>query len=344
MSRSSSRAPRILGDGWYSWIGSRFVPLTDVVSGLPGPLQRLVLGVGALRGCALALASVRFGAVAVIRYDPGWRSLLLLRAVCGRRRKLVVLQFIDHPPSPRGLRRIGDLVWAPIDRWSIRRAMKVGHVLSRAELIEYPRRFGVEAERFRLIPWLLRRTPRDGQPPAPADGPVLAAGRAHCDWHTLLAAAARRNWDLTIVCAAGDVRQVEDLNTKCHASARVLSEVPHAQMRAILNSASVCVICLQDGVTSRGHVRLCDATDAGAAVVATDVRSFEGYVEPGRTALLVPPGDARALRTAVEQLLQSTELRRRVAEAAFEHAATWTGQHYLNAIERLGEEAAACSP
>jgi hypothetical protein len=181
---------RVLADGWYSWVVPEFVPLTDLVARWPRRARAAVLGVGALRGAALFLASTGYDRVAVIRADPGWRSLLLLRGLFGRRRKLVALHYIDHAPRASGRGRLIDPAWQPVERWAVRRAMCVGQVLSPGELGPYTERFAVESGRFVLVPFAWRISPVGSPAPrAEARHGVVAAGRANCDWPTLFAAA-----------------------------------------------------------------------------------------------------------------------------------------------------------
>jgi glycosyltransferase involved in cell wall biosynthesis len=309
--------------------------LTTVLARWPAPAAKTVLRIGALRGLMLALVSARYDAVAVIRYDPGWRTLLLTRALLGRRRKLVVLQFFDHEPSEAD--GVSGRLWRRVDRWALRRALALAQVLTEAELAVYPERFGILADRFRLVRFAAR-TALAGAP-APVAGPVrravVAAGRAHCDWQTLIAAAGGRGWPLTIVCGGEDLARVQELNSLHGAGATVHSDLPAEQVQALLSEAAVSVVCLQEGLVGRGHVRLCNATDAGAAIVASDVGSLSGYVEDGVSALVVAPADPPALRTAVERLLGDTVLRDRIAGQAFERAAAWTAADYVAAIGEL---------
>jgi len=109
--------------------------------------------------------------------------------------------------------------------------------------------------------------------------------------------------------------------------------------RELLREAAVSVLPMYDAGISQGHVRLCEAVDAGVAVVASRVRSLDGYVEDGRTALLVAPGDPEALRAAVDGLLSEPVGRERLARAAFERAGAWTWADYLAAIEDFGSRA-----
>lgn len=343
----------VLADGWYSWLGTGesgtsagesgaqpWVALTSVIgSRLPAALADRLLATGWLRGLTLGLLSARYGAVAMIRYDRGWRTLLLVRALLGRRRKLVVFQFFDHPPAGSGGR-----LWRRLDRWALRRSLAVAQVLTAAELEAYPAQFGIPAERFRLIRFAARTLPRDSPPPRHREnGPVVAAGRAHCDWPTLFAAAGGRGWDLQVVCSAEDHAEVIALNAAHRAGAQISAELPHAATHALLSHAAISVICVGEGLVGRGHIRLAEAADTGAAVVASDVASLRGYVEDGVTAVLVAPGDPDALTTAVEALLRDPARRGALAAEAFAAAAAWTGPDYLAALQALAAEAASAS-
>ena len=53
----------------------------------------------------------------------------------------------------------------------------------------------------------------------------------------------------------------------------------------------------------------------GRPVVATAVGGIPQLVEDGRTGFLVPPGDAPALRDALERVLADPALRRRLGDA-----------------------------
>jgi hypothetical protein len=341
--QSSRVRTAVLADGWYSWLGESnsehaWTALTSVMAALPEPISRRVLDTGVLRGLALALLSSRYEVVAMNRYDRGWRTLLLARGLFGARRKLVVFQFFDHPLAP-GLR---GRLWRAVDRWALRRSLAVAQVLTAAELESYPAVFGIAPERFRLVRFPARTLGSASMAPLPRDnGPVVAAGRAHCDWPTLFTAAAGRSWDLQVVCSAADQALVEHLNAVNRAGAQISVELPHAQTHALLSRAAISVICVDDGLVGRGHIRLAEATDTGAAIIASDVASLRGYVQDGTTAILVPPRDPDALRTAVERLLRDADLRASLATTAFESAAAWTGPDYVTALQALASEVAS---
>jgi glycosyltransferase involved in cell wall biosynthesis len=327
---------RVVADGWYGWLIPSFRSLSEITEDWPPRVQGWMSRLGPLRGLVLYTVSVRFDVVATIRTDPGWRSLLLLRALVGRRRKLLVLHFIDHPNRAGGLGGLVDRAWRPIDRWATRRALLAAQVLSDWEVERYASAFGLEPERFSFIPFAWRgRWTGVGVPASGSSGDlVIAAGRAFCDWPTLFEAARASSWRLLVVCGGHDRALVDRLNADGRAS--VLSDLPDEDARALLRQAAVSVLPMYDAGISQGHVRLCDAVDAGVAVVASRTRSLEGYVEDGRTAVLVAPGDPDALRAAIDRLLASPADRDRLARSAFERAAAWTWEDYLSAIAAFG--------
>lgn len=75
-----------------------------------------------------------------------------------------------------------------------------------------------------------------------------------------------------------------------------------------------------------------EAMACRCAVVTTDV-GVEDYVEPGRTALVVPPRNAGTLAAALGRLLDDTRLLRSISEAGWEHIRTFTWERAVEAFE-----------
>lgn len=284
---------------------------------------------GPLRGLALFAAGVKCDAIAVVRTGPGWRALLLARALLGRRRKLVALHFIVHPH--RG--RLRDRAWDRVDVWAVRRALRAGLVLTSDEQSECVRRYSLPAERFPLVRWPSRLAPAAELQAAPEAELVLSSGRAFCDWPTLFAAARDADWPLTVVCSAEDLPEVRRL--AAGTGATVLSEIPGHEHAALLARATVLAVVMRDEGVSQGHVRLMDAADAGVPVVITAARALREYLVPGETALVVPPGDPSALRAAIDRLLADPTERERLRRSAFDHSQAWTGEDYLATVAAL---------
>ncbi len=326
----------MLVDGYYGPYLD-FDDFADVLRRAPAPVARIA-AIGPLRGVLLFLESLRRPAVVVVRVDPGWRALLLLRAVLGRRPKLVVLQFLLLPGPAHGWRRRADLLWRRVDRWAVPRAVRTACVLTAWEAREYADHYGLDPVRVRHVPWPWRDDRAAPVPAYAADGGVLAGGRAFCDWATLSGAAAGADWPLTIVCAGADRAAVSALPWP--AGATVHSDVAPGEYLRLLGASALAVFAMTDGHISQAQIRLMHACDAGVPVVASDVAGLAGYVVGGETAVLVPPGDPVALRRAVDDLLAAPQRRRALRDAALARAARWTGHDYGRALEAVirGEE------
>jgi glycosyltransferase involved in cell wall biosynthesis len=82
--------------------------------------------------------------------------------------------------------------------------------------------------------------------------------------------------------------------------------------RASLFQRSAVVVVPYVSATQSGVVQV--AHSYGKPVVATSVGALPEYVDHGRTGLLVPPRDERALADAVVRLLQDSQLRHTMGE------------------------------
>ncbi len=318
----------VVVDGHYGPYLREAQPFDLWLWGLPAAVSRAAARYGALRGLLLFVASTRAPAIALVRQDRGWRTLLLARALFGRRRKLIALQFIVPPEDDGDLARLR----ARLERWAVRRALRAGHVLTRAEIGRYAERFDLAPERFVYIPWY-RGTAGAASPPYAADGGLVAAGRAHCDWETLLEATRDLPWPLTVVCSRSDRSRVLALDRDHRVDLRC--DIPPDEYRALLQDAALAVFAMREGGVSQGQVRLSDAADAGVPAVITATASLVDYVAPDRSAVTVPVGDPHALRTAIIQLMLAPNRRRELRESARRHAADWTSDAYWRAVEAL---------
>jgi D-inositol-3-phosphate glycosyltransferase len=98
---------------------------------------------------------------------------------------------------------------------------------------------------------------------------------------------------------------------------RLVGQVPRAEASALIRSADVVVSAAW--YEPFGMVPL-EAMACGVPVVASAVGGHLDTVEPGRTGLLVPPGDVAALQQALRQLLGSQRLREALGAIAAEKA------------------------
>jgi glycosyltransferase involved in cell wall biosynthesis len=87
-------------------------------------------------------------------------------------------------------------------------------------------------------------------------------------------------------------------------------------------------------------VSILEAMGAGLPVVATRVGAIPELIEPGRTGILVEPGNAAALSNAIMKLLDDPQLARRLGDAARwraaeEHSAVAMARRYLSLYQRI---------
>jgi glycosyltransferase involved in cell wall biosynthesis len=84
---------------------------------------------------------------------------------------------------------------------------------------------------------------------------------------------------------------------------------------------------------------LLEALLARSAVVATDVGGVSEIVHDGKTGLLVPAEDPKALAAAIRRLLADADLRQRLGEQGRQHVLEhFTADHMTRAFGRLYEE------
>jgi len=88
-------------------------------------------------------------------------------------------------------------------------------------------------------------------------------------------------------------------------------------------------------------VALLEAMSSGCAIVASRVPGIVDVVEDGVNGILVPPGDAAALREAIRSLLEDESLRTRLGEAARRTAEAYSVEAISATYNDLLRETAA---
>ncbi len=114
--------------------------------------------------------------------------------------------------------------------------------------------------------------------------------------------------------------------------------VPPPELPAERARADLFVIPLLDSTTARlftSPLKLFEAMASGRPVVASDLPSIREVLTHEKNALLVPPGDARALAGAIERLLRERDLSRRLAARAFEDVKAYSWDRRAEGISRF---------
>jgi glycosyltransferase involved in cell wall biosynthesis len=189
-------------------------------------------------------------------------------------------------------------------------------VHSRLEVERYRAIFAAPRTRFVFIPWgttvALRQTVMGDARIAPGEGGVVAAGKSGRDYRTLFAAMADVPAELRVICdyagalAGAAPGKRTTILADCH-GLDYFTELARAAVVAI-------PLAVED--ISAGQMVLVQSMGLGKAIVISRTPTTCDYVTDGHDALLVPCGDAAAMREAILKLLGDRELRVRLGSNA----------------------------
>jgi hypothetical protein len=303
---------------------------------------RLAQRFGIVRGLLISAIARRAPRVVCPMYSRGIGMFLLLEAMLGRGgRRVYLVEFIR--PAPSGLLgHLKEWLHCSFCRLVFPRTLAALQVMTQWEIDAYARKYRLPRTLFHYIPFPMMLNPAGLPAQAPSQGAkVLCSGRAACDWETLFAAASGADWELTVVCSREDRRRVESLNASAGGRALVLSEVSAIRHEQLLRECDVYALVLWEQHASSGQVRLARAVEAGIPVVASSVRGLEGYLEDGVTGIAVAPGDAGALRQAIDALLRNPAARMRLRSVAYAALQPRTLACYIREIKAFCLQGAA---
>jgi glycosyltransferase involved in cell wall biosynthesis len=150
------------------------------------------------------------------------------------------------------------------------------------------------------------------------DGKVFAVGfDPDRDWKTLFEAVKGSTMPVTV---ATRVSRVEKLVVPPNVSIAQFSARDLAKEYA---KSAVIVVPLDTSKAvndAMGCSTLFEAMASGKPVIATNTHTMASYVEDGENGLLVPEGDAEALKGAIERLMSDEALRMRLGKNARRYA------------------------
>ena len=314
--------------------------MTDLrVTQVPWWSEKLsVLAAPTLRG---AMASV----------DVAWRTIRDARRfdafICANVRNALVLAlfkrltFRTRPVLIMTEMRLDDprpgLVWrlkVALQRFAFT-AVDAMCVSARREAALYSERLHVPLERFRFIPWHTNvLEPRMHKATSVY---AFAAGRTGRDWVTLAKAARGLSVPITVVCSKRDADAVSFPD-----NVTVLTDIPYARYRELLEGAAAVLVPLEAHVYSSGQVVILEAMALGKPVITARVLGTEDYIIDDVDGLLVPPGDAGALREAITRVLSVPGLADQLGQAALDKVLrTHTLDQYVRTIVGIAEELSA---
>ncbi len=238
--------------------------------------------------------------VVVAFYESAALAMLVLRRLLRFRAKVVVVDV--------GLTRT----------WRLRRRV-LDVVVPRADalLVYGTNQVAFIHEQWRprgLLEFLYQDEDLDFYRPVPdrPDGYVIAVGDDPArDFPTLLAAS--HGLDAEVVIKSGMVIQ----NRASHPNVRVISErIPYPEYRALLGEASIVVVPLVPALHASGITTVLEAMAMAKPCVISASEGILDYAIDGETCLVVPCGDAEAMRAAIVRLRGNAELRARLGRGA----------------------------
>lgn len=127
-----------------------------------------------------------------------------------------------------------------------------------------------------------------------------------------------------------------DFSAPLPPNVHMLQSWPHA---AVMSAWRRCSIALMPSICLDACPTVAmEAMVAGRPVVASRIGGLPDIVADGETGLLVAPGDAHALREAIQHLLADTTTRERMGELGQERVATFQASTVIPRLEQIYQE------
>ena len=294
------------------WPESRAAAAIRRAEGLTAPFAQTALMARSIAAAPITLAMFESeaNALAVARRAwPGRRSSILAVVTCW------LAQILDGcAPARRAAYR-----WAyqSVDRLYYF-SQNQGPVLAE--------HLGLGTDRLRYIPFGV--DDETFTPTGEDDGDyILVVGRdSGRDWPTLFAALEGIDLPVKLCCRPRDIADL-----RVPDGVDVLGYVDRTVYRHLLGRARVVAIAAKPLLYPSGQSVLLEAMAMARAVVVTGTPGLADYIDDGVTALVVPPGDAAALRRRLAEAAGNDELRaqvghnaRQAVERSFSAQAMWS--------------------
>lgn len=226
---------------------------------------------------------------------------------------MVEMRLDDPPPGLRWRLKVA------LQRFSYAK-VDLMCVSARKEQQQYAQRLAVPVERLRFIPWHTNVLQPRHHPST--ENVIFSAGRTGRDWHTLARAVEGLATPVVVVCSKSDAAKVS-----FPPGVTVLTDIPYARYRELLQSARLVLIPLEPHVYSSGQVVILEAMALGKPVITSRALGSEDYIDDGVDGLLVAPGNHQELRAAIDRVLNNPALERAMGHHA---VATVLKRHTLD--------------
>ncbi len=221
-------------------------------------------------------------------------------------------------------------------KWKFKRAIQrilfssvdLIFVSSKSEIETYAERLRLPRERFCFLPFHtdiihpVRISSHKGY--------ILSAGKTGRDFDTLLRAV--EGMDVKVV-VVSDRYHAQCLKIPKNVSLMV--DITYEHYLRLLRECYFVVVPLYRLVKSTGQVVILEAMGLGKPVIATETVGTVDYIQHGINGLMVPVGDAKALRAAIKELMADQLLYEKLALNGLEAVCKYhTFEAYVKTILR----------
>ena len=310
-------------------LGADLVSFDDVEAS-PHPAVRAAWQLGARFGLAVIglLRRREFDLIYATGEDVGLPLAALLRGVRWNGRLTMVAHQCDTPKRRFLVGALGHRVWRGIIVLASEQRRVLVHDLALPP--QKVHRFGQWLDTTFFDPSLAT---------VPSGSYALSCGRESRDYATLEAAVSDLPYRVHVAAsgwaphagfnAAGGVRPSSTITVSS-------GHLSYRELRDLYAGARFVITPLRSVTYAAGVTSICEAMAMGKAVIASDSPGIRDYVTDGVSGLVVPVGDAGALRRAIQELWESLERCAAMGERnrrwVREHAAT---RHYVESVVAL---------
>ena len=114
-----------------------------------------------------------------------------------------------------------------------------------------------------------------------------------------------------------------------------VSAVTPARFDELMAGARMVIVPLPGhDIHTGGHTVIANAFKLGKPVIVLGRDEYKSYLEPGKTGLLLAPGDSESLRAAIERVFTNAEFARFLGGNARQAAAAFSPGYFLSGYSR----------
>ena len=243
----------------------------------------------------------------------GMPLAIFLRAVRQRRvRHLMIAHILSVPKKTRLFSLLG-----------LQHGIDLFFVYSTWQKRFIEQRWQIPSDRVVLVPFMVDSTffsPR--QVVAQPRPMICAVGLEYRDYPTLLEAVHDLPIEVVIAAASPWSKRKDTTQDQIIPTNVTVKKFSQYELRQLYADACFVVMPLYDVPFQAGVTAILEAMAMGKAVICTQTPGQTDVVVDGVTGLYVPPGDAGALRNAIEMLLADPERAARMGQAGRERIET----------------------